>query len=83
MPKYLQIIVNHTHSSILLFDTATHAWASVATFLIANTSMDACLSMVMANLGQVKDNDMVLDPFVGSGEIIIGHLFKSKISLKE
>ncbi|GFO28406.1 tRNA (guanine(10)-n2)-methyltransferase homolog [Plakobranchus ocellatus] len=38
---------------------------------IANTSMDACLSMVMANLAQVKDNDFVLDPFVGSGSLLV------------
>ncbi|KAK3751185.1 hypothetical protein RRG08_023942 [Elysia crispata] len=38
---------------------------------IANTSMDACLSMVMANLGQIKDSDFVFDPFVGSGSLLV------------
>ncbi|BFZ11293.1 hypothetical protein BsWGS_14331 [Bradybaena similaris] len=38
---------------------------------IANTSMDACLSMVMANLAQVKENDLVIDPFVGSGSLLV------------
>ncbi|CAG5133308.1 unnamed protein product [Candidula unifasciata] len=38
---------------------------------IANTSMDACLSMVMANLAQVKENDFVIDPFVGSGSLLV------------
>ncbi|RUS86807.1 hypothetical protein EGW08_005403 [Elysia chlorotica] len=38
---------------------------------IANTSMDACLSMVMANFGQIKDNDFVFDPFVGSGSLLV------------
>ncbi|KAH9496213.1 tRNA methyltransferase 11 [Bulinus truncatus] len=38
---------------------------------IANTSMDACLSLVMANLAQVKKDDLVLDPFVGSGSLLV------------
>ncbi|CAL1535145.1 unnamed protein product [Lymnaea stagnalis] len=38
---------------------------------IANTSMDACLSLVMANLAQVKESDLVLDPFVGSGGLLV------------
>ncbi|XP_005101497.1 tRNA (guanine(10)-N2)-methyltransferase homolog [Aplysia californica] len=38
---------------------------------IANTSMDACLSMVMANLAQVKHDDFVMDPFVGSGSLLV------------
>lgn len=38
---------------------------------IANTSMDACLSMVMANMAQVKKDDLVLDPFVGSGSLLV------------
>ena len=35
----------------------------------ANTSMDACLSMIMANMGKVQKNMLVYDPFVGSGMI--------------
>ncbi|KAK6959759.1 tRNA (guanine(10)-N2)-methyltransferase [Biomphalaria glabrata] len=38
---------------------------------IANTSMDACLSLIMANMAQVKENDLVLDPFVGSGSLLV------------
>lgn len=34
---------------------------------IGNTSMDPQLSLLMANLGQVCNGDLVLDPFVGSG----------------
>lgn len=34
---------------------------------IGNTSMDACLSFIMANHGRVKPNDIVYDPFVGTG----------------
>ena len=34
---------------------------------IGNTSMDACLSFIMANHGRVKPNDVVYDPFVGTG----------------
>ncbi|KAI1240967.1 hypothetical protein IHE44_0009422 [Lamprotornis superbus] len=33
---------------------------------IGNTSMDACLSFIMANHGRVKPNDIVYDPFVGT-----------------
>ncbi|ELU00834.1 hypothetical protein CAPTEDRAFT_194667 [Capitella teleta] len=35
---------------------------------IANTSMDPTLSLLMATMGQVKANDLVFDPFVGSGK---------------
>lgn len=34
---------------------------------IGNTSMDACLSFIMANHARVKPNDVVYDPFVGTG----------------
>lgn len=34
---------------------------------IGNTSMDACLSFIMANHARVKPNDIVYDPFVGTG----------------
>lgn len=37
---------------------------------IGNTSMDACLSFIMANHGRVKPNDIVYDPFVGTGMYI-------------
>ncbi|CAB9526631.1 guanine(10)-N2-methyltransferase homolog [Seminavis robusta] len=35
------------------------------------TSMDAELSFVMANLGQVQEDSVVLDPFVGTGSILV------------
>ena len=35
--------------------------------ITGNTSMDAGLSLLMSNLGQVKQNSVVLDPFVGTG----------------
>ncbi|XP_055390930.1 tRNA (guanine(10)-N2)-methyltransferase homolog isoform X6 [Bubalus kerabau] len=35
---------------------------------IGNTSMDAGLSFIMANHGKVKKNDIVFDPFVGTGK---------------
>lgn len=38
---------------------------------IGNTSMDAQLSLLMANQAQVKDGDLVLDPFVGSGSLLV------------
>lgn len=38
---------------------------------IANTSMDATLSFVMCNIAQVHNNDIVYDPFVGSGSLLV------------
>ncbi|XP_053141266.1 tRNA (guanine(10)-N2)-methyltransferase homolog isoform X2 [Hemicordylus capensis] len=38
---------------------------------IGNTSMDACLAFIMANHGRVKPNDIVFDPFVGTGGLLI------------
>ncbi|KAL4222875.1 tRNA methyltransferase 11 [Mactra antiquata] len=38
---------------------------------IANTSMDAGLSMIMANIGGVKKDMLVFDPFVGSGSLLV------------
>ncbi|XP_009983619.1 PREDICTED: tRNA (guanine(10)-N2)-methyltransferase homolog, partial [Tauraco erythrolophus] len=38
---------------------------------IGNTSMDACLSFIMANHGRVKPDDVVYDPFVGTGGLLI------------
>ena len=33
--------------------------------------MDAQLAIIMANQAQVKLGDMVLDPFVGSGSLLV------------
>ncbi|XP_026330319.1 tRNA (guanine(10)-N2)-methyltransferase homolog isoform X2 [Hyposmocoma kahamanoa] len=38
---------------------------------IGNTSMDAQLSLIMANQAQVNCGDIVLDPFVGSGSLLV------------
>lgn len=38
---------------------------------IGNTSMDAQLSVLMANQAQVRAGDVVLDPFVGSGSLLV------------
>ncbi|KAJ0177612.1 hypothetical protein K1T71_006485 [Dendrolimus kikuchii] len=38
---------------------------------IGNTSMDAQLSIIMANQAQVKSGDVILDPFVGSGSLFV------------
>ncbi|ELU09035.1 hypothetical protein CAPTEDRAFT_4285 [Capitella teleta] len=38
----------------------------------SNTSMDPTLSLLMATMGQVKANDLVFDPFVGSGGWTLG-----------
>lgn len=43
---------------------------------IGNTSMDAGLSFIMANHAKVKENDLVFDPFVGTGELSV-HLYLS------
>lgn len=38
---------------------------------IGNTSMDPQLSLMMANQAQVQNGDLVLDPFVGTGSLLI------------
>ncbi|XP_033836816.1 tRNA (guanine(10)-N2)-methyltransferase homolog [Periophthalmus magnuspinnatus] len=38
---------------------------------IGNTSMDAGLSFIMANHAKVKQNDVVFDPFVGTGSLLV------------
>lgn len=38
---------------------------------IGNTSMDAQLSLLMANQAKVYDGSLVLDPFVGSGSLLV------------
>jgi len=40
------------------------------------TSMDAELSFVMANLGQVEEGSYVMDPFVGTGSILLSCAIK-------
>lgn len=38
---------------------------------IGNTSMDSQLSLIMANQARVQENSIVLDPFVGTGSLLI------------
>ncbi|XP_047504728.1 tRNA (guanine(10)-N2)-methyltransferase homolog isoform X1 [Pieris napi] len=38
---------------------------------IGNTSMDAQLAIIMANQAQIAPGDVVLDPFVGSGSLLV------------
>jgi len=38
---------------------------------IGNTTMDPQLSLLMANLGKVSPGSLVLDPFVGTGSILL------------
>lgn len=38
---------------------------------IGNTSMDPLLSLLMVNQGQVQNGDLVYDPFVGSGSLLV------------
>ncbi|KAJ2947312.1 hypothetical protein O0L34_g17025 [Tuta absoluta] len=52
---------------------------------IGNTSMDAQLAIIMANQAQVGPGDLVYDPFVGSGSLLVasahfgGHVWGSDI----
>ncbi|XP_004534294.1 tRNA (guanine(10)-N2)-methyltransferase homolog [Ceratitis capitata] len=52
---------------------------------IGNTSMDAQLSLLLANQALVKKFDLVLDPFVGTGSLLVsaakfgGYVFGSDI----
>lgn len=43
---------------------------------IANTSMDPMLSLISANVARVKPNDVVYDPFVGSGSLLVAAAYK-------
>ncbi|XP_075147493.1 tRNA (guanine(10)-N(2))-methyltransferase TRMT11 [Haematobia irritans] len=38
---------------------------------IGNTSMDAQLSLIMANMAKVQEGDLVFDPFVGTGSLLV------------
>lgn len=42
---------------------------------IANTSMDPTLSLLTANAAKIKPNDIVYDPFVGSGSLLVAAAF--------
>ena len=38
---------------------------------ISNTSMDPTLAILVANIAKVRPNDLVYDPFVGSGSLLV------------
>ena len=38
---------------------------------IGNTSMDPQLSFLMSNMGRIKEGDLVLDPFCGTGGVLL------------
>lgn len=38
---------------------------------IGNTSMEATLSLLMANQALVRPGDLVFDPFVGTGSLLV------------
>ncbi|XP_077518050.1 tRNA (guanine(10)-N(2))-methyltransferase TRMT11 [Amblyomma americanum] len=42
---------------------------------IANTSMDPTLSVIMANMARVQKDHLILDPFVGSGSLLVPAAF--------
>ncbi len=57
-------------SCFQLSDSERHAvskYSLKTRHFIGNTSMDPQLSMIMANLAQVEDGHIVVDPFVGTG----------------
>lgn len=43
---------------------------------IANTSMDPMLSLIASNTAAVKPNDIVYDPFVGSGSLLVAAAYQ-------
>lgn len=43
--------------------------------ITGNTSMDACLSLIMANMGKADSGKIIFDPFVGSGKIHFNTLY--------
>lgn len=43
---------------------------------IANTSMEPMLSLLMANIARIKSSDLVFDPFVGSGSLLVSAAYR-------
>jgi tRNA (guanine10-N2)-methyltransferase len=67
-------IVTTTHSlgdDVKNTTTRIDAWSLKNRVYLGPTSMDAELSLVMTNLGQVQKSHVVLDPFVGTGSILL------------
>lgn len=48
---------------------------------IANTSMDPLLSLITANAAKIGPNDLVYDPFVGSGGLLLAAAHKGGYTL--
>ncbi|XP_030830415.1 tRNA (guanine(10)-N2)-methyltransferase homolog [Strongylocentrotus purpuratus] len=48
-----------------------HRYSVKTRHFIGNTSMDALLSLVMTNQAGVQEGDLVLDPFVGTGSLLV------------
>jgi len=50
---------------------ALHKYSLKERHFIGNTSMDPQLAMIMANLAQVENGHLVVDPFVGTGSLLV------------
>lgn len=50
---------------------AIHKYSLKDRKFISNTSMDPTLGTIMTNIAKVSEGDIVLDPFVGSGSILV------------
>nr|XP_054750929.1 tRNA (guanine(10)-N2)-methyltransferase homolog [Lytechinus pictus] len=48
-----------------------HHYSVKTRHFIGNTSMDALLSLLMANQAGVHDGDFIFDPFVGTGSLLV------------
>lgn len=58
-------------------DRATiHNFSLKKRIFIGNTSMDPLLSLIAVNSAKVKPNDIVYDPFVGSGSLLVAAAYK-------
>nr|CAH0109655.1 unnamed protein product [Daphnia galeata] len=51
--------------------TAVAKYSLKTRHFIGNTSMDPQLSMIMANLAQIDNGHIVVDPFVGTGSLLV------------
>jgi tRNA (guanine10-N2)-methyltransferase len=51
--------------------TAVAKYSLKTRHFIGNTSMDPQLSMIMANLAQIDNGHIVVDPFVGTGCLLL------------
>lgn len=56
--------------------TAIKRFSLKERMFIANTTMDPMLSLIAANAAKIKPNDLVHDPFVGSGSLLVAASFK-------